>query len=113
MKTFKEFILEAESQASEKFETMYDIEMFIQGKHSPDNFEETKDFLSKLNNLPKELQTKYEKGRFDTLIIKADNKKTRVDIDYPRRLVKLFYVNDDETQDTLYKQYSFQELIKV
>ncbi len=106
MKTFQEFLLE-----SEKFETMYDLEGYIQGRFNPDTFKKAIDFYHRLPNVPNILvKAKLFQGKFDTLLADVNDTKYRIEFDYPRRLIKLYIVEDEKEDDTFYKAFAFQEL---
>jgi hypothetical protein len=107
MKTFSQFLLE-----SEKFETLYDMELYTQGKASPNSYKEALTFFDKLPLLPNILNgfTPHI-GRFDTLLLTKGDIEYRIDFDFVRKLMLVYNTKNDTSEDTLYKIYPFAELV--
>lgn len=114
MITFIEFLaLEStlNTVSPNKFNSVYEMQNFIYGKSSPDSYKEAITFYNKLS-IPSELKDAIpEKGKLDTLLLRKDNKLFMVELDYPRKLMRVFEIQNELDEGTLYKTYSFEALV--
>jgi hypothetical protein len=111
MKTFLEFINSSINEGDSKFNSVYEMQNFIYGKSSPNSYNEAIAFYSKLS-IPSELKPYTpEKGKLDTLLLRGNGKLFMVELDYPRKLMRVFEIEDELDKGTLYKTYSFESLV--
>lgn len=109
MKTFQDFIKET----SNTFETMYDLEAYISGKYSPDNYKDVLDFYNKLPKKPSILDGfEVYKGRLDRMIAEKGDIIYSITFDFTRRMMNIYETDNDLSQDVLFKTIPFQDLIE-
>lgn len=117
MKTFTQFLEEIASdlktpQNSGKFKTMDDIEAYIYDKASPETYDDTMAFINKIDIIPDFIKgVKLYKGKYDTVLFNLGQYTYSIDVDYPREVLNINIVTDQDTPNIKYKAYPFQDLV--